>query len=293
MSASTDASDLATLSLVIPAYNEADHIERLLDSLNTELDDLVEIIVVDNMSSDDTAAIVERLASRNPKIRLIQESRRGVIAARNAGFDAAAGDIIGRIDADSLAHRGWARAVRTFFTHADEEIGAGSGLFDQHDMPLQSVHRALMRMSFRAAERPGGQLPSLFGANMAVRSSTWKAIRPILLEQSGIFDDLDITLCIKEVGQRSAYVPGMEISASGRRMLSDRATYKKFTAYLPATFAARGMHDDERKSWITVRWMRFLHLAFWVSSRAWDPSEHRYSLSHFRGTHAQRVLPYS
>lgn len=127
---------------------------------------------------------------------------------------------------------------------------------------------------------------------MAVRATTWKKIRPLLLEQNGIFDDLDITLCVKEVGQRSVFIPNMEISASGRRMLSDTKTYAEFTAYMPATLAARGLTTEAKRSWANVRTMRILHRVFWLPSRAWNPATGHYSVRQLFSERKQRVLPY-
>lgn len=282
-----------TLSLVIPAYNEADTIGSLLTSLQTELDHIEEIIVVDNASTDETADIVEGFRPSIPQLKMISEKRRGVVAARNAGFDLATGDIIGRLDADARAKPGWAKATRTFFDNADKSIGAGTGFFDQYDMPLQFLHKKLLCKAFDHALKNDGNVHSLFGANMAVRAETWKEIRPLLLEQDGIFDDLDITLCVKEVGKRSVVIPDMHISASGRRMLSDTKTYAKFTAYMPATLEARGMPAAAKRSWANVRTMRALHLLFWVPSRAWNPTVERYSLRHLFSKHKQRALPYA
>lgn len=281
-----------TLSLVIPAYNEADTIGWLLGSLLTELDAIDEIIVVDNNSTDETAEIVARFFDKMPQLRLIEETKRGVIAARNAGFDSAGGDIISRLDADARAKPGWATAIRTFFSTADESIGAGTGFFDQYDMPLQFIHKKLLHMAFDQAQKNNGEVPSLFGANLAVRASTWKEIRPLLLEQNGIYDDLDITLCVKEIGQRNVFIPGMDISASGRRMLSNTKTYAEFTAYMPATLEARGMHDEAKRSWANVRTMRLLHRVFWLPSRAWNPATGHYSVRQLFSKHKQRVLPY-
>lgn len=284
--------ELPTLSLVIPAFNEEDTIGYLIDSIREQQDDLHEIIVVNNNSTDGTAAILATLSADIPKLRVIDETAPGVVKARNAGFDAATGDIIGRLDADARAKPGWARTVREFFATAADDIGAGTGKFDQYDMPLQSVHRFMLNAGFKNDTDGPLEVPTLFGANMAVRRSTWTTIRPHLLDIPGIFDDLDITLCVTEAGQKSVLVPGMEISASGRRMLSSVANYKTFVEYMPATYEARGMHDEAEKSKASVRFMRIMHLVFWVPSRAWNPVSGNYSIKQLISKHPQRVLPY-
>ncbi|AMY17855.1 glycosyltransferase family 2 protein [Rhodococcus sp. NPDC003994] len=284
--------DLPTLSLVIPAFNEEDTIEYLIDSLRDQLDEFHEIIAVNNNSTDRTAEILERLESELPVLRVVNEPRPGVVMARNAGFDAAVGDVIGRLDADARAKPGWARTVREFFATAAEDVGAGTGRFDQYDMPLQRVHKLFLDVGFRHDGDGPLEVPTLFGANMAVRRSTWDEIRPHLLEIPGIFDDLDITLCITDAGQKSVLIDGMNISASGRRMLSSVSSYKKFVEYMPATYEARGMHEEAEKSKAAVRSMRLLHLVFWIPSRAYNPVSGRFSLKQLLSKHPERVLPY-
>lgn len=85
----------------------------------------------------------------------------------------------------------------------------------------------------------------------------------------------------------------MDISASGRRMLSSVEVYRKFTDYMPATYEARGMHEQARRSVANVRTMRVLHRIFWLPSRAWDPVKGRYSLRQLVSKHKTRVLPYA
>ncbi|MFC5499616.1 glycosyltransferase family 2 protein [Caenimonas terrae] len=93
-----------SISCVVPAYNEA---ASLADTLGTMLATLrplfrrIELIVVDDGSKDDTAAIVERLGATNPEIVLLRLSRNfGKEAALTAGMEAAAGDLLLFVDAD-------------------------------------------------------------------------------------------------------------------------------------------------------------------------------------------------
>jgi hypothetical protein len=85
----------------------------------------------------------------------------------------------------------------------------------------------------------------------------------------------------------------MEISASGRRMLSDVKVYREFTDYMPATYEARGLHQEAQRSRANVRTMRVLHRIFWVPSRSWDPVNGRYSLKQLFSEQKSRVLPYA
>jgi glycosyltransferase involved in cell wall biosynthesis len=91
------------LSVIIPAYNEADYIGRLLNSLAIARRQLaagreVEVIVVDNGSTDGTAAI-----ARERGAIVVPEPERKIAAVRNAGARSARGQTLVFIDADNLA----------------------------------------------------------------------------------------------------------------------------------------------------------------------------------------------
>ncbi len=88
-------SRLPTLSVVMPNYNHARYLEAALQAHLNQTTPPLEIIVVDDASSDESCAIVERLAERHPSVRLIRLARNsGVNAATNRGLRAARGDYV-------------------------------------------------------------------------------------------------------------------------------------------------------------------------------------------------------
>ena len=89
------------LSVVLPCRNEARYIEPCLDSIlaGAYPADLLEILVVDGHSTDDTRAVVREYAERHPQVRLLDNPQRIVPTALNIGIRAATGDIIARMDA--------------------------------------------------------------------------------------------------------------------------------------------------------------------------------------------------
>lgn len=91
-------------SVVVPAFNASPYIERTLRSAMSQTYASLEIIVVDDGSTDDTACLVERAAMQDGRIRLIRTENRGVAAARNTGLDAAHGAYVAFLDADDLWH---------------------------------------------------------------------------------------------------------------------------------------------------------------------------------------------
>ncbi|SCB62251.1 Glycosyl transferase family 2 [Rhizobium aethiopicum] len=98
-------SDHSLVSVVIPAFNASAYIERTLRSAICQTYTALEIIVVNDGSTDDTAKLVGRVAMSDPRIRLLSTSNRGVAAARNTGIEASSGRFLAFLDADDLWHR--------------------------------------------------------------------------------------------------------------------------------------------------------------------------------------------
>jgi glycosyltransferase involved in cell wall biosynthesis len=90
------------VSVVIPAYNAERWIAETLISVSEQTLREIEILVVDDGSSDRTAAIVEGHACSDPRIRLIRQRNGGVGAARNTAIQLARGEFIAPIDSDDL-----------------------------------------------------------------------------------------------------------------------------------------------------------------------------------------------
>ena len=93
-----DQSDL--ISVIVAAYNIADYIERGIDSIRNQTYRNLEIIVVDDGSTDDTGVLCDRIASEDPRIQVIHKENSGPAEARNVGVARAKGSYIGFVDGD-------------------------------------------------------------------------------------------------------------------------------------------------------------------------------------------------
>jgi glycosyltransferase involved in cell wall biosynthesis len=91
-----------TVSVIVPAYNAAKTIDETLMSVRSQSWRDLEIIVVDDGSTDDTRERAERHAAEDARVRVIRQPNGGVAAARNRGVAEAAGDLVAPVDADDL-----------------------------------------------------------------------------------------------------------------------------------------------------------------------------------------------
>ena len=92
------------ISVIIPAHNVARFIGRTLDSVLKQTHRALDIIVVDDGSTDNTADIVQAIAQRDPRVRLFRTDKLGVSAARNMAIMQARAQLIAPVDADDIWH---------------------------------------------------------------------------------------------------------------------------------------------------------------------------------------------
>lgn len=88
------------ISVIVPAYNIREYLPRCLDSLLAQTYGKLEIIVVDDGSTDGTAAVADGYAEKDARIKVIHKENGGVTSARLRGVAEAAGDWIGFVDGD-------------------------------------------------------------------------------------------------------------------------------------------------------------------------------------------------
>ncbi|WP_431836492.1 glycosyltransferase family 2 protein [Cellulomonas sp. Y8] len=206
------------ISVVVPAWDEEDRLPRCLASLaaQTRLPD--EVVVVDNASGDGTARVAAAAGAR-----VVHEAERGIWPAAAAGYDAATGDVIARVDADTVLPPGWLARVEALL--ADDpgcvavtgpgrfRLGAVGGLGSA------LVHLLYMRAYFVLAGLALGG-PPVFGSACAVRATAWRTARHEVHREADVHDDLDLSFHLPPGSVR--YDAGLAVSISARPLRSPR-----------------------------------------------------------------------
>ena len=93
-----------SFSVVVPCFNARSTIAAAIASIEAQQLQPVEIVVVDDGSTDGSGELVAELALSNPKIRLVRQANVGVSRARNTGIDLVRGDVVAFLDSDDLWH---------------------------------------------------------------------------------------------------------------------------------------------------------------------------------------------
>lgn len=187
------------LSLIIPVYNEERHIGACLDAIAKQTVMPLEVIVVDNNCSDRTVEI----AKSYKFVRVVTETRQGRGYARTAGFNAAKGDILGRIDGDSQISSNWTEKVVEYF-EVDNGLAGLTGLTLTPILPIVTWPKStfVARSYYWNVHGIFGTITT-WGANMAIRKSSWDRVSDkVNLNDHQVHEDQDVALWIAGYGQK-------------------------------------------------------------------------------------------
>lgn len=272
------------VSLVIPVYNEAEHLAACLAAIARQTVAPYEVIVVDNNSTDDSAVI----AARYPFVTLLHEERQGVVHARNRGFDAVHGDIIGRIDADTLLPPDWTGQVQALFR--DRSLSAVSGAAHYYDFALDKVADGADAYLRERLARKLGNTNFLWGANMAVRRSDWQRVRPHLCRGSNMHEDFDLAIHLQALGLRVAYDGQLLAGVSSRRIDSGVVAYWRYTLASPRTYALHRL-SSRRHMYPVIAICWLVYVPGRLIYRGYNPATGQFSWMQLLSTAGSRVDP--
>ena len=154
----------ASVSVVVPAYNAAATLGEQLEALAAQrYDGDWEVVVVDNGSTDGTADLACRYAGRFPAFSVVDGGpRRGHSVPRNAGAQAARGELLAYCDADDIVAPGWLAAMAEAASHYDL-VGGWLDVRPLNDETTRSWHQPWPRDRLRS-----WLLPYAVSANLAI-----------------------------------------------------------------------------------------------------------------------------
>ncbi|MEK7594905.1 MAG: glycosyltransferase family A protein [Patescibacteria group bacterium] len=260
------------VSIIIPVYNEASQLGACLRAIAAQTVQPYEVIVVDNNSSD----MSTKVAGGYDFVTILHEPKQGVLHARTRGFDAARGDIIARIDADSLLPDNWIASVKAVFRNP--KVDAVSGVAQYYNVAVAGLFNAIDLFFRRRLSRQLGDRVFLWGANMAIRRSAWNRVKPVLCNQGGLHEDFDIAIHLQEIGGYVTFDERLEAQVSSRRIDTSFLDFMSYAWASPKTYA---------KHHIRSRWHMYTplllcavgYLPARIMHRGYDPKSESFTWS--------------
>lgn len=207
-----------TLSIVIPAYNEEGYIKACLDSISKQTVSPDEVIVVDNNSTDNTAAIAKQYAF----VKIITEQKQGKAHARNTGFYASSSKLIGRIDADTLLPVDWVDQVKTFYSNPANNLTSLTGGTYFYNWPLKNLMHLIHWTAYFSLNKIILGYPNLFGSNMVLPKKVWQAIADSVCIDDKLHEDIDLSIHINKSGLKIFSLHGLNVCSALRGPLYQR-----------------------------------------------------------------------
>jgi glycosyltransferase involved in cell wall biosynthesis len=160
----------SAVSIVIPCHNAAGTLDALLGTLtDQDFEGAVEILVVDNRSTDDTCARAGSWSAEIGTLRVLAApARQGCGYARNVGIGAASHELVLSCDADDVVDRSWVRKMVEALGHSDV-VGGGLVVWRGDALPEPAMPVPFGGAGF-------GFLPSFSGCNFGLHKNVWTAL---------------------------------------------------------------------------------------------------------------------
>ncbi|NNH55068.1 glycosyltransferase family 2 protein [Promicromonospora citrea] len=204
--------------MVVPVRDDAAALAHCLALLARQTVEPLEVVVVDNASTDGSADVARRFGAV-----VVPEPRVGIPAAAATGYDAASGDVIARLDADSRPGPDWVETVvREMAAEPGLDALTGTGLF--HDAPHGL--RAVLSVAYLGAYYVLAHLAlghtALWGSCMAVRAPVWRAVcGDVVRDDPEVHDDLDLAFRLGP-GHRVRLLRTWRVGVSARSLRGRR-----------------------------------------------------------------------
>jgi glycosyltransferase involved in cell wall biosynthesis len=228
------------VSVVIPCYNKASFIGGVITSLQRQTRCPDEIIVVDDASTDDSAAVVAGYA-----VRLVRhEKNRGLSQARNSGLEVALGEVVIFLDADAFADERLVESLLRGYVSGEVAGVGGRGIEANVQSPYdrwRALHAAQSH-----GDRPSDACAYLFGQNCSYRAAVLRQVGGFDTFYSGAAgEDMDVGYRLIDRGHRLYYTP----DAIVYHQRTDTAESLRRSMYSWYYWAYHAKFRNNRRAW--------------------------------------------
>ncbi len=124
MEMTEEGQTLPVVSIIVPVYNVKSYVGECVESLCRQTYTNLEILLVDDGSTDGSGEVCDEYAGRDERIRVIHQANRGLSGARNMGLDDARGEYIAFVDSDDLVSRNYVETLYELLMKYEADIAA-------------------------------------------------------------------------------------------------------------------------------------------------------------------------
>ena len=276
------------LTAVIPAHNAAGTIGSLVEDFLSIPELAVQVIVVDDASSDDTPRLVQQLMDRHPEVlAILQPTNAGAGVARNVGFPAATGRYTIFFDADDQLHAGALVAAVRELDRGEQDVailkyryvrgGQDTDVaMNSHDLHIwDQVLGSASTRTVRLSDEPDLLHLTNYPWNKVVRTATFQA-NGLRFGSTAVNNDIlghwhtlmfadRIVLISQEICTH--------IVLAGGRNLTNRSSRDRLSLFdaLDETYDLLSGHPGLRKRYASIWWGSVIRVAGWAAGRV-DPA---------------------
>lgn len=230
-----------TLTLVIPVFNDENHLKLCLESVMSQTVKPDHVLLVDNNCSDSSIEIAQSFKN----VKIIQERKQGVLYARNRAFDSVNTDIIGRIDSDTILPINWVAKIKEFYSIPYNRNSAITGGCYFYNIRLPHLSGWWQdQIAFRLNRILLGHY-ILFGSNMAITRRQWDKVKNVVCRDLDVHEDLDLAIHMHELGYKIYYDDKLIVGVAMKRVKSNRSELWDNLVWWPKT-----LRKHNKKTWI-------------------------------------------
>lgn len=282
-----------TVSVLIPCHNAEKYIGETLESVLRQTWQSLEVVVVDDGSTDGSANVIKRFGREN--LRYVRQANAGAAAARNRAFAESTAPFVQFLDADDLLdqdkiERQMVRLAERPDCVASSEWGRFFGNPSSTQFKPEPVWRDLDPLEWLVEARESGEMlfPAIWLVPRAIVTAAGKWNETLTLGDDGEYFTR-VLLCAREVlfcsGARCRYRSGVPGSLSGRK--SPEAWASQFRVIELSEARVRAREDSERvRRGFALSWQHFAHACY-----PYVPDQAQRALDRAVELHAVTILP--
>jgi glycosyltransferase involved in cell wall biosynthesis len=227
------------ITVAICTRNRANLLHRAVESVLPQLNDGAELLIVDNVSTDNTAEVAASFAAANPQVKVWREEELGLSAARNAALEKANGRYVLFLDNDATAEPGWLAAYLRFLSAPPSEKIAvvGGAVLPNFEVPPPKWVNTDITLDLGNSPRILPYRDGPWGCNIAYRRGLALELGQFDIrlgrkgEQMMSREESDLNLRLQDAGYEIWWLPG----AAVRHLVP--ASRLKFRAMMRAWFS--------------------------------------------------------